>query len=211
MAGCARGGVAERRRRRRDRWGGGANEVTGHASGPDRSGKANGAGIAADPTLTGAWAPWSFAAIGRPIFTRSQGTLGARCLMLAVAEAPKSRLRQSASSPALAPASDLRLHRGPHISQHGAARRHLRAFSEAATACPYGQRSDRSHGGRGPCASSIAGRTGGLSSWNDFAHPSSLGLALGQSLLHAIAQDPRGQPPQRPLAWKPTTFQSLAA
>ncbi len=85
-----------------------------------RAAKANGAGIAADPTLTSAWAPCLASPTGEPAFLAPQGTLGARwlipfadhaefCPKALLSDLPRRALSRSASSPALAPASDCHL------------------------------------------------------------------------------------------------------
>ncbi|GMN03660.1 hypothetical protein [Erythrobacter sp. MTPC3] len=144
--------------------------------------KANGAGIAADPTLTSAWSFVSFAPEGASV----SKALGARCL----SACPKARVL----SPALAPASD------PACGVLHS------LWAETLRSCgaPWGRAEtddllvsaiSNSCFRFDPSASSIADQIFGLSDGVVSLCPQTIRFAFGRSLLHIVSNTARGQSP----------------
>ena len=159
---------------------------------------ANGAGIAADPTLTSAWSSVSSAPEGASV----SKALGARCL----SACPKARVL----SPALAPASGVCL-RSPVLALG-------RSLPPARH--PLGQCRDRwlvlpafSNGCFRfyPSASSIADQTIGLTADIASHSPQTSRLASGRNLRHAASQKVRGQMPPHLWNFEAVEFQCLVA
>ena len=188
-----------------------------------RAPKANGAGIAADPTLTDAWASFPWFPSGKPVFHLFQDTLGIRCLSPFAVDppirargpvpsaCPEGHLPRLASSPALAPASGTRFHKFLRLHSAGALLGRSACFREAETVRLSGSRSRtvviqlpfQRPQSRTKLAVFHVASTSRLSQ--------AIRLASGQDLRHDVSRQTRGQLSTRSLDHKTLSFQCLAA
>ena len=182
---------------------------------PRAAPNANGAGIAADPTLTCAWS-LRFLRSGRQavLLACPVRALGDRCLARVQLRLPMSALSGlyhpsplcfAGLSPALAPASDFASPCLPLLQD--------RRGSPFASACRSAQprpkfHSDKSNTGRSlPEGSFLQLSSASITALNDCiaSHLSqTIKLALSRNLMHVFSQELRGQ--QQPCPWSKKSF-----